>query len=476
MRSLLWRLTLSHLVVSLLAVALVALLTPPLFFRFYSAAEARRGQAIATGLARAAAPLLHEGARSPHLQRLITTSAQVLAAEVSIVAADDSVIVSSNAVVQPGRPLPAAPRAPQRLAEYQYPVSGGHQIIIRKPVPGWQDLLRAQRAVTGVVSLAAVVLALLLALASARAVSAPLVEMSRAAHELAEGNFAVSLDERGPAEVRSLATSMNHMAQSLASLDQLRRDFIASASHELRAPLTSIRGFLDALQDGTASGEEERRRCLQAASAEARRMTRLVEDLLQLSRLQAGVLEFQFAPTNLRQLVDGVLQTFESRLRERDVRAELQADEVPPVMADGERLVQALVNLLDNALRYAPSGSTIEVRVGRDFQDRPMAGPGCPGPRGVIVTVTDHGPGIPEADLPDIFERFHKADAARPVGDHGAGLGLAIAKEIVLRHGGEVFARNREEGGAEVGFWVPPTPPSSAAPAAPPATSPPPVA
>ncbi|MBU0608468.1 MAG: HAMP domain-containing histidine kinase, partial [Armatimonadetes bacterium] len=224
------------------------------------------------------------------------------------------------------------------------------------------------------------------------------------------------------------------------------REFIASASHELRAPLSSIRGFLGALQDGTADSEEERQRCLSAAAAEARRMTRLVEDLLQLSRLQAGVLEFEFEPTNLREVVEGVVRSFEPRLREHDVQAKLDTEDVPVVMADGERLVQVVVNLLDNALRYSPAGSTVMVTVGRGLVPRPDR---------VVVTVADEGPGIPESDLAEVFERFHKADPARQVGDQGAGLGLAIAKEIVARHGGEVFARNREEGGAEVGFWVP---------------------
>ncbi|MBU0606334.1 MAG: HAMP domain-containing histidine kinase, partial [Armatimonadetes bacterium] len=434
MRSLRWRLTITHLLVSLLAVALVALLTPPLFFRTYTRSELKRWHAITGGLARAAEPLLREGADSPHLLHLIRTSAQVLAAEVTIIGTDGRVVISSNPDRPAGQLLPRTPAAPSRLTEHRTQLAGGW-IVIRKPVPGWEQLLRAQRDVVGFAALAAAVLAVLLAYASARAVAAPLVTMSEAAHRLAEGDFAVSLPETGPAEVRSLAASMNHMAESLASLDGLRREFIASASHELRAPLSSIRGFLGALQDGTADSEEERQRCLAAAAAEARRMTRLVEDLLQLSRLQAGVLEFEFEPTNLREVVEGVVHSFEPRLREHDVQAKLNTEDVPVVMADGERLVQVVVNLLDNALRYSPAGGTIAVTVGRGLVPRPDR---------VVVTVADEGPGIPESDLAEVFERFHKADPARQVGDQGAGLGLAIAKEIVARHGGEVFARNRE--------------------------------
>jgi signal transduction histidine kinase len=441
MQSLRWRLTFTHLLVSLLALLLVALLTPSLFFRYYSAAETKRWQNIAGGLARAAAPLLREGGDSPHLNRMIMTSAVVLAAEVSLVDAQGALVISSNREYARGQALPQPPFAPARMASYTASLNGG-MIVIRKPVPGWEYLLQAQSVVLGLVSLAAATLALLLALVTSRAVTAPVVSMSAAAHELADGNFAISLDETGPTELRSLAASMNHMAASLASLDQLRREFIASASHELRAPLSSIRGFLGALQDGTAATEEARQRCLQAASAEAQRMTRLVEDLLQLSRLQAGVLEFTFQPTNLRALVEGVVHSFEARLRAQGLTTELELAEVPLVSADGERLVQVVVNLLDNALRYGPAGSSLRVCVAPDDD-------------GVRVAVADQGPGIPESDLREIFERFHKADPARQVGDHGAGLGLAIAREIILRHGGEVFAHNRDGGGAEVVFRVP---------------------
>jgi len=466
MQSLRWRLTLTHLLVSLLAVALVALLTPPLFFRYYSAAETKRWQTVTAGLARAVEPRLREGPDSPHLRRIVSTSALVLSAEVTILDADGTIIISSNPEVVVGKPLAPPRLSASRFADYTVPLADG-AILIRAPVPGWEYLLQAQSVVLGLVSLAAVAVALLLALITSRAVSAGLVRMSAAARQLADGDFAVSVPEAGPTELRSLAASMNHMAASLASLDQLRRDFIASASHELRAPLSAIRGFLGAVQDGTAATEAERQRCLAAAAAEARRMTRLVEDLLQLSRLQAGVLEFEFQPTDLRELVTGVVHSFEARLREQGVQVRLETEEVPAVHADGERLVQVVVNLLDNALRYSPAGGTITVRVGRDFQDRVgrdildrrLGGPGSPAPRDpapreVTVAVADEGPGIPGSDLAEIFERFHKADPARQVGDQGAGLGLAIAREIVARHGGEVFARNRDEGGAEVGFRV----------------------
>lgn len=431
MRSLLWRLTLSHLLVALGVVLVISALSPTLLVRYYTQSEQQRVDAAGRGIARVIDSLAQSGARRD-LELLVGTSARVIAGGVRLQTPSGD-ITAGNVSFTPGQ-----------SCHYTTLTRGG-MLTVTVPLVGARQLLSVQRQVTLWAALAAIVLAIYLAYASANATSAPLVAMSRAAKQLADGDFAVSLRETGPTEVRSLAASMNHMAQSLASLDELRRDFIASASHELRAPLTSIRGFLDALQDGTATAEADRMRCLQSASSEVRRMTRLVEELLQLSRLQAGVLEFELAPTDLQQLIEGVLQSFEARLRERGVTARLQVQyqkHLPDVLADGERLVQVMVNLLDNALRYSPRGGEIEVRLEWQAQH-------------VICTVRDHGPGIPEADLADIFERFHKADPARQVGDQGAGLGLAIAKEIVLRHGGEVFARNAAGGGAEVGFWVP---------------------
>jgi signal transduction histidine kinase len=226
-------------------------------------------------------------------------------------------------------------------------------------------------------------------------------------------------------------------------LEQLRRDFVANASHELRAPLTCIRGFLGAVLDGTAESEAEQRHCLEVAADEAARMTRIVEDLLQLSRLQAGVLEFNFAPVDVPRLAADVIASFAPRLPEKQLRLHMEADEhLPLVSADGDRLAQVLVNLLDNALRYSPVGGEITLTVERE-------GGRC------LVTVADQGPGIPQAEVHEVWERFHKADPARPRTDPGAGLGLAIAREIIREHGGEVFARNRATGGAEVGFRLP---------------------
>ncbi|MEI6501519.1 MAG: ATP-binding protein [Armatimonadota bacterium] len=441
MRSLSVRVTISHLLVSLGALGLLALLSPFFFRTYYARSEVRRVNAAVTGLSRAATGLLKPDSASPALHTLVRNSANVLGGEVLIMRATDGAVLATS-----GRH--AGPTSDKHL-ELSRPVAENILLVVRLPLTGLDYMMRAQRAATLVTAGLAALLAIALAVTVSRAISAPLVAMSQAAGRRANEDFTARVEERGPEEVVSLARSLNHMAGALEvafnemqRLDLLRREFVGNASHELRAPLTNIRGFLDAILDGTAASPAEQTHCLQTASSEARRMTRIVEELLQLSRLQAGVLEFDLAAQDLQEIVASIADTFAPRLRERDVRLEIQAETVSEVQVDGDKIAQVLVNLLDNALRYSPAGGTITVTLRGE-------------PGRVRLAVADQGPGIPGKDLAEIWERFHKADPARPRTQPGAGLGLAIAREIIKRHRGEVFARNREEKGAEVGFWLP---------------------
>lgn len=465
MRTLLFRVTLSHLLVTLGALGMLASLSPYLFQEYYLATERQRLLSASTGLASAAERLLRASPLNPDLDLLVHTSASVIEGSVTILTPQGRVLSESgtspfsrqealldratylgfqtptSVVWQPAEDLLLL-GAPIRSSQGQFIV------IVRKPVTGLAMIMRAQRLMTAFTALLAGVLAVGLALLLSKAISAPLVAMSRAAGRLAAEDFSVRVPEHGPDEVRSLAASLNHMARDLAlafaelqKTDKLRREFVANTSHELRAPLTSIRGFIEAVLDGTAEGPEQEK-CLRVAAAEAERMSKIIEQLLQLSRLQGGVLDFEFEHVDLPALAHTVIETFETRLRARGVKIRLQADPMPVIEADPNRLAQVLVNLLDNALRYSPEGGEISVEVRAE------------GPR-VRVTVADQGPGIPAQDLPDIWERFHKVDPARPRTDPGAGLGLAIVQEIINKHNGECLASNRPEGGAEIGFVLP---------------------
>lgn len=440
MRTLFWRQMGSHLLVAVGALFVFAALLPSLFLQHYQHAEQQRADAAAQGLARVADTLLQSG-DTQDVRMLVHASARVLGGGVKL-QTPRLEITAGNMLFAPGQA-----RAATR------PLAQGGQISVVVPIAAQEQIIRVQQRVAIWGAAIALLLAVFLAYFSARAMSRPLMAMAQAAQKLAEGDFTVHIREEGPQEIRSLAATMNQMAQSLASLEELRRDFIASASHELRAPLTAIRGFLEALLDGTASEEQQRQHCLQAAAREAQRMTRLVQDLLQLSRLQAGVLSFEMTATDVRGIIEDVVQSFAPRLQAKKVEIQIEAKETPPVLADGERLAQALVNLLDNALRFSPPGSCITIRLGSG-NDKEFAWASVP-IAALVMTVADQGPGLSEADLPRIFERFYKADTGRQIGEQGAGLGLAIAKEIIERHHGAVFARNRPEGGAEIGFWLP---------------------
>jgi len=277
-------------------------------------------------------------------------------------------------------------------------------------------------------------LGLLLALLLARSVSRPLARITQATQEIARGNLDHRLEVEGPDEVRSLAESFNLMAQEVKRSRQAQRDFVANVSHDLKTPLTSIQGFAQALLDGTASDAAAQRKAAQIIHDEAAHMNRLVEQLLELARWDAGQIVLAQEPVDLSQLLNSCAERMSWRAQEKGVKLTVEAESLPPLLGDGDRLMQVFTNLLDNALTYTPPGGSVTV-----------AAEGVEGPEGrreVEVSVTDTGPGIPAQELPRIFERFYRLDKARAGGRRGAGLGLAIVKEIVEAHGGRVWAES----------------------------------
>ena len=229
-----------------------------------------------------------------------------------------------------------------------------------------------------------------------------------------------------------------HDITDLRRADRIRRDFVANVSHELRTPLTAIRGYVEALLDGGADGEETRR-FLEIIARHTMRMERLVRDLLRLARLDAGQETREHLPCSVEELFRGVETELASSLESRRQTLSFAvAPEAAFVIGDPAKLHDALKNLLENATNYAPEASAIEMgSTRRDGR--------------VLLTVADQGPGIPEGDLPRIFERFYRVEKARSRGNRdpgGTGLGLAIVKHLVELHGGRVTAGNRPQGGA----------------------------
>jgi len=225
-------------------------------------------------------------------------------------------------------------------------------------------------------------------------------------------------------------------------LEQMRRSFVANASHQLRTPLTGVRGFLEALADGTAQTEEARERCVVAALEQINRMQALIEKLMDLSRFDAGAAALEMEPVRVEEVLHGAAATFEPQLREADARLDVRAaPDLPPIPADGTRIVEAVGNLIDNAIRVTPPEGAITITAERDGG-------------AIRISVEDQGPGIDPADVEAVWQRFFSKTPAG-IRSGGMGLGLAIVNEIVSAHGGEVFARNAPGGGAVVGFSLP---------------------
>ena len=314
----------------------------------------------------------------------------------------------------------------------------GIQVFLRELSPGF--LLAG-----GIAFLVSILLALLIA----RSIARPLQRIAAAAEEIARGNYDLELNITSPDEVRRLATSFNRMARQVKASRQAQRDFVANVSHELKTPLTSIKGFAQAILDGTARDEAAQRRAAEIIGDEADRMSRLVDALLDLARLESGQVEMAREPVDLAEVLRRCVEGFALRAEEGGVDLRLEVPALPPVLGDRDRLAQVFTNLIDNALKHTPSGGTIwvrgcglRVRKGKAEYSTPIAHrltlPQVADGEWVAVEVADTGEGIPPEDLPRIFERFYQVDKSRARKGSGTGLGLAIAKEIVEAHGGRI--------------------------------------
>lgn len=290
--------------------------------------------------------------------------------------------------------------------------------------------------------LLALILALLLAYALSRWVSAPLQRMAHAAQQIAQGRYP-TIQLEGPPEVQSLGLALNQMTHALRNTQQSQRDLVANVSHELKTPLTSIQGFAQALVDGAADTPEAQRAAAHIIYNEAERMRRLVYDLLDLARLEAGTLELRPETITLPEMLQHLLNKLAPQIQTRGLQVQLQFEALPALQADPDRLLQVFTNLLENAIRYSPQGGTITLaaqRVGNYIE----------------VRISDQGPGIPPEEQARIFERFYRADKSRaPSERQSVGLGLAIAREIVRAHGGDLWVQSVLGQGSTFGVQLP---------------------
>jgi signal transduction histidine kinase len=284
----------------------------------------------------------------------------------------------------------------------------------------------------------------------------PLEELVDAAGRLAGGDLSTRVEVGGLSETATLGAAFNEMAGQLEieasqrdQLDRLKDDFVLTASHELRSPLTSVQGFAELLMLERDSLTAKQVETVEIILDNCRHLVRLLNDLLDLARSDAGRLGLRLAPTKMAPLVEDAVRLMRAQTESASqfLTARIDSD-LPVIDAEADRVRQVLVNLITNAHEYSPEGATIEV-----------AAHGYGG--GVEVTVTDNGPGIPAAQLEHIFERFTRGDAGLTQRVGGTGLGLAISKSLVELHGGTIEVDSTPGQGSTFRFRLPIQPPSS---------------
>ena len=293
------------------------------------------------------------------------------------------------------------------------------------------------QSVTAVVVAAVLVAGLAsigLAIVMARMLARPLREVGAAARRIADGDYAARVPREGPEEIVSLADSFNQMATSLEEQERMRRDFIANAAHELRTPLTNLQGYLEALRDGVIVAD---RSTYESLWDEAERLVRLSRSLDSLAEGDAATSPPQLQSIDLAAAVRTAVELAQPALERAGLRLSVSMPASLPARANPDHLAQVLANLLSNAVRYAPAGGMVAVRAERR-------------PGDLLVSVANSGEAIPPDDLERVFERFYRVEKSRDQARGGAGIGLAIVKQLVEAGGGRVGA---ESTATQTSFW-----------------------
>jgi signal transduction histidine kinase len=267
---------------------------------------------------------------------------------------------------------------------------------------------------------------------------------------MADGDLGARAAVTGRDEFGALAAAFNGMAEQLQAAaarlreaEAARRQLVASVSHDLRTPLASIRAMVEAINDGVVTDQATVGRYTRTIAGEVERLSGLINDLFELSQIDAGALVLRLERGSLEDLISDTLRSLGPQAERRGVRLAGEVDAaLPPVPLDPSRVQRVLDNLIGNALRHTPEGGTVEVRASAEGD-------------GVRVTVRDTGEGIPATDLPRVFEPFYRGDDSRSRAG-GAGLGLTIARGIVELHGGRIWAESRPGQGAAFHFTLPP--------------------
>jgi signal transduction histidine kinase len=278
-------------------------------------------------------------------------------------------------------------------------------------------------------------------------------ELAAGTERLREGDFSVRLRRSGNDEVAQLTTAFNAMAERLdmaeqeaKQLEQARKEFIAGASHDLRTPLASLQAMLSAIYDGVVTDQETIRAYLERSEREIAHMGAIIDDLVELARLDAGYPELETRPDSLTELISSAIEGFSAAAADRQIAVVHDLERgIDPVVMAADKIGRVLQNLVDNALQHTPKGGEVHIRARRENG-------------WVLIEVQDSGQGIPSVDLPHVFDRFYRGEKSRRRNGSergGVGLGLAIAKGFVEAHGGEIWVKSAPDQGANFCFRLP---------------------
>ncbi|MBR4911100.1 MAG: HAMP domain-containing histidine kinase [Clostridia bacterium] len=273
-------------------------------------------------------------------------------------------------------------------------------------------------------------------------INKPLKLMSEAAKAMAKGDFSKRIPVTGDDEIGELAASFNQMINSLSRLEETRKSFIANVSHEMRTPMTTIGGFIDGIIDGTIEPEKQSY-YLNIVSNEIKRLSRMVQSMLSIARLESSEFSLKKDTFDLREQILNIVISQEQRIEEKNIIIE-GLDTLPPVSlnADKDLIYQAVYNLVDNAIKFVDEGGRISFALWLDEN-------------GVGFSVTNSGAGIPRGDLPFVFDRFYKLDKSRAANKTSMGLGLYIVKTIIKNHGGTIRVESKQDEFTRFSFVLP---------------------
>lgn len=318
-------------------------------------------------------------------------------------------------------------------------------VIVSSPTDDTTEVLSRIQSIFLAVSILVVLVAMVAMSIIARHQSSPLRDMANAARSFGHGDLEarVKLEDDYPEEVADLALAFNNMASELQKSEYQRKEFVANVSHELKTPMTTISGYIDGILDGTIP-EERRRHYLQIVSDETKRLSRLVRSMLDISRLQdqSGIPDDKKHPFDVEECAGQVLITFEQKITAKNLDVDVQMPEHPVyIMANQDYITQVIYNLLDNAVKFCPSGGTLGLKIKE-------------GGSKAYISISNEGDTIPPDELPLVFDRFHKLDKSRSQNRDGWGLGLYIVKTIVCSHGENIAVTSRD-GKTEFTFTMP---------------------